>query len=122
MMPTIRIDDEVWAALQQRATPLTDKPNDVLRRTFNLPPVGGAAGSAKRSRPRVGATPQAAYRRPILEVLVDMSGHGPINDVLERVGEKMQRALQPVDRQKNAQGIIRWRHNAMWERNTMRQE
>src|SRR5881296_1352281 len=116
-MPTIRIDDEVWAALQERATPLTDKPNDVLRRTFNLPPIGGPAGSGKRPRPRVGATLQAAYRKPILEVLVEMGGHGPMNEVVDRVGEKMQRTLLPVDRQKNAQGIIRWRHNTMWERN-----
>lgn len=122
-MPTIRIDEEVWAALQKRATPLTDTPNDVLRRTFNLPPIAGSGGmSGKRPRPRVGATPQGGYRRPILEVLVEMGGRGQMNDVLDRVGEKMQRTLQPVDRQRNPQGIIRWRHNAMWERNTMRQE
>jgi negative regulator of replication initiation len=31
-MPTIRIDDEVWAYLKSKATPLEDSPNDVLRR------------------------------------------------------------------------------------------
>jgi hypothetical protein len=34
---TIRIDDEVWAELQQRARPLEDTPNSVLRRVFGLP-------------------------------------------------------------------------------------
>lgn len=34
---TIRIDREVWEALQKRAVPLVDKPNDVLRRLLGLP-------------------------------------------------------------------------------------
>ena len=33
---TIRIDEEVWAQLQQRARPLEDTPNSVLRRVFGL--------------------------------------------------------------------------------------
>jgi hypothetical protein len=36
MARTIRIDDEVWRQLQQRAQPLVDTPNDVLRRVFAL--------------------------------------------------------------------------------------
>lgn len=36
MAPTIRIDDEVFEALQEQAVPLVDSPNDVLRRRFGL--------------------------------------------------------------------------------------
>ena len=36
MAPTIRIDDEVFEALQKQAVPLVDSPNDVLRRKFGL--------------------------------------------------------------------------------------
>jgi negative regulator of replication initiation len=36
MMPTIRIDDEVWRYLQGKARPFEDSPNDVLRRQFGL--------------------------------------------------------------------------------------
>jgi negative regulator of replication initiation len=36
MMPTVRIDDEVWRCLQSKATPFVDTPNDVLRRVFGL--------------------------------------------------------------------------------------
>lgn len=36
MVPVIRIDDEVWKELQQRAEPLVDSPNDVLRRILKL--------------------------------------------------------------------------------------
>jgi hypothetical protein len=35
-MPVIRIDDEVWKYLQQRARPFVDSPNDVLRRLLGL--------------------------------------------------------------------------------------
>ena len=35
---TIRIDPEVWQALQNRAVPFVDSPNDVLRRLLGLPP------------------------------------------------------------------------------------
>ena len=37
MMPTIRIDDDVWRYLQDRAKPFEDTPNDVLRRELKLP-------------------------------------------------------------------------------------
>jgi negative regulator of replication initiation len=50
MMPTIRIDDEVWKHLQSKAKPFEDTPNDVLRRELKLPtanpaviPVDGAS-------------------------------------------------------------------------------
>lgn len=36
----IRIDDEVWSQLQQRAQPLEDTPNSVLRRVFGLAEQG----------------------------------------------------------------------------------
>ncbi len=35
-MRTIKIDDDVWAALQKRAQAFVDTPNDVLRRVFGL--------------------------------------------------------------------------------------
>jgi hypothetical protein len=36
MMPTIRIDDEVYAWLQQQGRPFVDTPNSVLRRVAGL--------------------------------------------------------------------------------------
>ncbi len=35
-MPVIRIDDEVWKCLEQRARSFVDSPNDVLRRVLGL--------------------------------------------------------------------------------------
>lgn len=35
-MPVIRVDGEVWKALQKRAIPLVDTPNSILRRVLGL--------------------------------------------------------------------------------------
>src|SRR2546430_2589466 len=43
---TIRIDPEVWFALQQRAVPFVETPNDVLRRLLGL---GTPAASNERA-------------------------------------------------------------------------
>jgi negative regulator of replication initiation len=45
IMPTIRIDNEVWNYLQSKATPFEDSPNDVLRREFGL---GGSSSEVSR--------------------------------------------------------------------------
>ena len=62
----IRIDDQVWAELQQRARPLEDTPNSVLRRVFTLPEEGPEPGGLdprvatllQRVQPLVGHPPQ----------------------------------------------------------------
>jgi len=122
MMPTIRIDDDVFEALQKQARAFVDTPNDVLRRIFHLgepspawAPRAVQIGSEKR-------TPKEAYRLPILEVLLEAGGAGRVEDVLDRVGTKMKGILKPVDYQNNRSGAVRWRNTAMWERLTMVRE
>jgi negative regulator of replication initiation len=46
MMPTIRVDDEIWAFLKLHAEPFDDTPNDVLRKLL----LG--ANKVKNSTPR----------------------------------------------------------------------
>jgi len=36
MMPTIRVDEDVWRFLQSKAKPFEDSPNDVLRRELKI--------------------------------------------------------------------------------------
>ncbi|MFD5618437.1 hypothetical protein [Streptomyces yangpuensis] len=53
MSPTIRVDDQVYEELQNRAKPFVDTPNSTLRRILDLPerpgPAGGSApGSSSR--------------------------------------------------------------------------
>lgn len=117
-MRTIRIDDEVWDALKKRATPFEDTPNAVLRRVLKL----HGEGRGKARQRAVGLTPQQAYRRPILEALVEMGGGGQVTEVLKRVREKMRSTLKPIDYRKMRSGQVRWCNAAQWERNTMRDE
>ncbi len=54
MMPTIRIDDDVWRFLQSKAKPFEDTPNDVLRRELGLQsqkpsPASTSAGAERDS-------------------------------------------------------------------------
>jgi restriction system protein len=64
-------------------------------------------------------TPHQEFFRPILEVLVEMDGGGPICEVLERLGEKMKGRLRPKDYEphKSGNAEIRWRNTARWARN-----
>ena len=66
-------------------------------------------------------TPHTAYYRPILESLVEMGGSGKTRLVLDRVGEKMNGVLKPIDYEshKSDDKQIRWRNSAQWARNTM---
>jgi restriction system protein len=124
-MPTIRIDEDVWKALQEGAKPFVDTPNDVLRRLFRLDPVMSAlsnATSGKRAnmRRRIGATPQHEYRLPIVESLRDRHGSAETDDVLKAVFKKVELRLKRVDRElMENSGEPRWRLNARWERKSM---
>ena len=57
-MPTIEIDDEVFAFLQEKAVPLVDDPNHVLRRLLLSPPERPSGERASRGTTTV-REPQA---------------------------------------------------------------
>lgn len=61
------------------------------------------------------------FFRPLLESLVEMDGSGKLNDVLDRIGEKMKDQLKPKDweKHKSPPHQIRWRNTAEWARNHM---
>lgn len=127
-MPTIRVDEEVFAWLQSKARPFEDTPNSVLRREAALD------GNAARDRgfslnPRrvnqrqPGAkTPQAAFREPILRILLARDGHADRTYVLKQLEIDLARTLNDFDRQDIKSGAIRWLKSAEWEVSTMRQQ
>ncbi len=83
------------------------------------------AGRAGKSRlPRGLRTAEDAFRRPILEALVELGGKAPIGKVLELVGEKMKAVLTAYDREPlpSDRKSIRWRNTAQWCRNTLVRE
>jgi 5-methylcytosine-specific restriction protein A len=59
-MPQIRIDDEVYRALQKQAEPFRDTPNDVLRRLLGL--NDGSAIALKPPMPMAGESGQGGRR------------------------------------------------------------
>lgn len=66
-------------------------------------------------------TPHTAFYRAILESLVELGGSAKTKVVLDRVGEKMQDILKPLDHSvlPSDGKSIRWRNAAQWARNTM---
>ncbi len=81
----------------------------------------------RRSRarlPRGLRTPEDAFRRPILEALVEVGGKAPIGEILNRVEQKMKDALTEYDRAPlpSDPRAVRWRNTAQWCRNTLVRE
>ncbi|RMH21474.1 MAG: hypothetical protein D6698_02745, partial [Gammaproteobacteria bacterium] len=79
---------------------------------------------AKGRLPRGLRTPEDAFRRPILETLVELGGSASIGEVLERVEAKMKGVLNAYDREPlpSDPRSVRWRNTAQWCRNTMVRE
>lgn len=69
-------------------------------------------------------TPEDAFRRPILETLVELGGGAPIGEVLKRVEQKMKGALNQYDYEPlpSDPRSPRWRNTAQWCRNTLVRE
>jgi hypothetical protein len=79
----------------------------------------------RRRRGRVSRglrTPEHAFRRPILEALVELGGRAPVDEVLDLVGRKMEHILNNHDYSKLHTGEIRWRNTAKWCRYKMIKE
>ncbi len=120
-MKSIRIDDEVWAALQKKARAFEDTPNSVLRRILRLDKRDAKRNCSNRT-PKGVKTPQHAYRAPILRALYEAGGRAQGSDVLERVYALLEDHLNEADRQRLATGQMRWRTTARAERKAMVQE
>ena len=80
--------------------------------------------SIKKKLARGLRTPEEAFRRPILEALIELGGQAPIGEVLERVGHKMNKIFNSFDREPLPSNpkCIRWRNTAQWCRNTLVRE
>lgn len=78
---------------------------------------------AQKKLPKGLKTPEDAYRKQILSVLVSMGGRGEMSTVLERVYERMKPVLNQYDREPVPTGTaIRWRNTAMFCRAQLKRE
>ena len=140
----IEIDGEVFAALQRKAIPLVDTPNDVLRRLLELEPdtehalaaglvdplphlsmqprrrvsrASGPDGSQQVGKSRRAAgelLPLEAYGPHILRALVENGGELRSRDVPDAIAPLLNRHLYPADKQQGADGVPTWRGRVGW--------
>lgn len=90
-----------WATL--RGQPLRPRRSKALQRT-------------QGKLPRGLRTPEDAFRKPILEALVEVGGSAPLEDVLDLVERKMENVLNAYDKEPVPSNPreIRWRNTAQW--------
>lgn len=136
VMPVIRIDQDVYAALERHVRAFGDTPNDVLRRLLQLEPAaqskpdkpqekpmsiatGAATPSVEEARVTGRRTKEAAFRRPILNALAALGGRARVRDVLTHVESEVRSTLAPVDHEPLGNGEVRWENTAKWERKRM---
>lgn len=127
MAPTIRIDDQVYAWLQQQARAFEDTPNTVLRRVAGIDNALATSPNSKQQvreiiRTKGSKTPQRAYRDPILRVLKKLGGEGSRTRVLQELAAMMAVDFTKTDKEKIKSGAIRWQKSAEWEVRVMREE
>src|SRR5690348_10986627 len=117
-MPSISVDDEVFAALQQRGKAFIDTPNSVLRRVLELEreDEGSRKFTFQIGKPpraaRGTAITQADFEVPILEVLEQLGGSARREDALRKLEHYLRDRLNDVDRAVLASGSIRWEKTA----------
>jgi hypothetical protein len=118
-MPTIRIDEEVYGVLQERAVAFVDTPNSVLRRVLDLEDDAEAPDEIPESarRARIGELiDRREYDIPIFNVLVRHDGSAAGNDVIDEVGAMVEDRLTPKDKEPIPSGVTRWRNRVAWRR------
>jgi Mrr N-terminal domain len=146
-MPTIRLDDDVFAGLKSMAEPFVDTPNSVIRRllqergalpngtdrsgTESVEPKVTSADAAKPRRPRTsGLVPQSTYEQYLLHVLAtQFRVRGDKQEVTRAVIKLMDSRgmLTEADRvhvttgETRAENTIAWGRNALKERGSISQ-
>jgi negative regulator of replication initiation len=122
MMPTIRVDDEVYERLKSDAEPFVDTPNSVLRRLLELDASAEAESnqpdrhvSSERMRPG-DLLDRKVYDLRILDVLEEAGGSSYAPDVVDAVGKLVADQLTPNDWLENNSGVVRWKNRVAWRR------
>lgn len=116
------------AAFRNEVVSLRGKWEALIQSQQDKRPVKEATGAGTHRRdlgraPMGKATPQRAYRQPILQALVEMGGSGRMNEVLARVEQMMRTRLKSLDYEPlPADGMLRWSKSAQWSRNSMARE
>ena len=121
-MVKVDLADDVWDAIKERAEPLVDDVNSVLRREFSI------GDSLHLTRAEPGSLLHTdAYVPTILRALaeagaVDQSSAMHRKDIRDRVGELLADQLSDSDYTRNSSGRIRWEHRTGWMLTRLKQQ
>ena len=126
-MPTVRIDDEVFAGLKKLAEPLVDTPNSVIRRLLEangtLKKKPAPAAKPALIEAALEKTPQSVYEENLLVVLHEQfNGKGNKKDVTLAVIERMMKRglIPPSDLEFVATGETKAENKISWGRNLLK--
>lgn len=125
-MPSIELSDETYQQLLRLATSFEDRPEDVVRRLLEGPLPEAPNPSTPREEGSFRAAPGSvlpveAYWVPILEVLLEMGGSAPSNEVVDALEERMKEQFTPGDHLRLVSGETRWRNRARFARLRMKE-
>ena len=145
MMPTIRIDDDVFTGLQKLAKPFVDTPNSVVRRLLEergmlgrpedhglrevlsvpreeLATAGSGGPGARKAKGEV--TPQSEYEKWLNYILAtEFKGRGEKDKVTAATirAMKTRNLLRPVDFELVSTGETRAANTIAWSRNSLKE-
>lgn len=141
MMPTIRIEEDVFKGLKKLAEPFVDTPNSVIRRLLAQQGGHAASPAVARTTPRsngteslptkasrstaTNLTPQPVYEKFLLYVLTnDFNGRAGKQQATEAVLKRMksQGFLGPADYEEVATGEARCQNTIAWARNALKEQ
>lgn len=136
MMPTIRVEDDVFEGLKKLAEPFVDSPSMVIRRLLEEQGVlkkhevavpKSSAGTSQKSSDRVAAadvlTPQSAYEKYLLYVLLrEFNGRGHKRDVTHPIIKRMMKDghIGPADQELVSTGETKAENTIAWSRNALK--
>jgi hypothetical protein len=122
VVPTLRVDDDVFSALQEQATPFVDTPNSVLRRILGLD-ESASRMPVKQRRARAGELlPHSVYRPAVLRALAQRGGSAPAREIINAVGNALHDQMKPRDFEPNESGVVRWENRIQWQRQRLKEQ
>jgi hypothetical protein len=122
VVPTLRVDDEVFSALQRQATPFVDTPNSVLRRILGIDDSASRTGPKQPRARRGELLPHSMYRPTVLVALADRGGSAPAREIINAVGDALRDQLKPRDFEPNQSGVVRWENRVQWQRQRLKEQ
>jgi len=119
-MPVVRISEELFKEIQKYAEPLVDNFESALWKALKSNKNNGEriTGNVKPYK-KHELTPQKAFRRPILETIIELGGRGEAKKIVELVGKKMSKEMTLGDFSENCDGSSKWEKAVNFQRLTM---